>query len=46
MPEASVSDLRELLEYPYRIIHRSGATSIEVVTIVHGRQDLIRQAPS
>ena len=46
VPEASVTELRELLEYPYRIIYRRGAATIEVVTIVHGRQDLTSLLPS
>ena len=33
-------DTRELIERPYRIIYRVRSSAIEVVTILHGRQDL------
>jgi toxin ParE1/3/4 len=40
VPEAGGMDARELVERPYRIIYRVRASVIEVVTILHGRQDL------
>lgn len=43
--EADLEELRELIESPYRIIYRFGATDIVVVTVVHGRQDLASTLP-
>jgi toxin ParE1/3/4 len=42
VPEALNMDLRELVESPYRIIYRARHSTITVVAIVHGRQDLPR----
>ena len=35
VPEFNVSQLRELLERPYRIIYHLRPTKIEVVAVVH-----------
>ena len=40
VPEYERTEIRELIEFPYRVIYRRGPESIEVVAIVHGRQDL------
>ena len=40
VPELSQTDLRELIEAPYRVIYRVRPTAIEVIAILHGRQDL------
>ena len=40
LPEAPTLDIRELIESPYRLIYRVKGEVIEVVAIVHGRQDL------
>lgn len=40
VPEAGPTDIRELIEFPYRIIYRVKASAIEVIAILHGRQDL------
>ena len=40
VPEMSRPELRELIEAPYRVIYRVHPTAIEVVAILHGRQDL------
>ena len=40
VPEAGPADIRELIEFPYRLIYRVGSSTIDVVAIVHGRQDL------
>lgn len=40
VPEARRSNLRELIESPYRILYRVAPTTIEVIAIVHARQDL------
>ena len=37
-------DLRELLERPYRIIYRITPERIEILTVMHYRQLLPRQA--
>lgn len=46
VPEASTLDLRELIESPYRLIYRVHSEAIEVLAIIHGRQDLPSQLPS
>lgn len=38
MPEFQREDLREILEWPYRIIYRLGPKQIEIVTVIHYRQ--------
>lgn len=42
IPEYHAPDIRELVEPPYRVIYRyaEGAPIAEVLTIVHGRQQL------
>jgi toxin ParE1/3/4 len=40
VPEAGQIDLRELIESPYRVIDRVDPAAIEVIAVVHGRQDL------
>lgn len=40
VPEAARSDVRELLEVPYRVIYRVRPDAIEVVAVVHARQQL------
>ena len=40
VPEAGEINVRELYEWPYRVIYRTHAAHIEVVAIVHGRRDL------
>ena len=44
VPEFPQDDLRELVEPPYRVIYRVRADAIEVLAIVHGRQD-VRERP-
>ena len=44
VPEYSRDDLRELLERPYRIIHRIGPERIEIITVMHYRRLLPRKA--
>jgi toxin ParE1/3/4 len=38
--ESRAADLRELIETPYRVIYRATDQYIDVIAIVHGRQDL------
>ena len=44
VPEFPQDDLRELVEPPYRIIYRIRPNAVEVLAIVHGRQD-VRERP-
>ena len=46
VPEFPDSDLRELIEPPYRIVYRAIGDAIQVVAVVHGRQDFERAARS
>jgi plasmid stabilization system protein ParE len=41
VPEAPNADLRELVESSYRVIYRATTTTIVVIAIVHGRQNLL-----
>jgi toxin ParE1/3/4 len=40
VPEAGALDVREVIEQPYRLLYRARPAAIEVLAIVHGRQDL------
>jgi toxin ParE1/3/4 len=40
VPEARDTQIRELFESPYRIIYLVQAARIDVLAVVHGRQDL------
>lgn len=40
VPEFNRSDVRELIEWPYRLIYRVRPDAIEVLSVVHGRQEL------
>jgi plasmid stabilization system protein ParE len=46
VPEYDHPDIRELSEPPHRIIYRyvEGASTVEVLTVVHGRQPLPERA--
>jgi len=44
VPEFPQEDLRELVEPPYRLIYRINPDAVEVLAVVHGRQDL-RERP-
>ena len=46
VPESGHANARELFEHPYRIVYRVRSEAVEVLAIVHGRQDLPSQAPS
>ncbi len=45
VPEAPALEIRELIEFPYRLIYRVHGDVIEVLAIIHGRQDLLRHLP-
>jgi len=40
VPEYDSADIRELIEFPYRLIYHVRPDVIEVVAILHGRQDV------
>ena len=40
VPEFEQPDIRELIEPPYRLMYRIREDAIEVLAILHGRQDL------
>ena len=40
VPELGRREVRELIEWPYRLIYRVRPDAIEVLSILHGRQDL------
>lgn len=40
VPEYEHPEVRELLEFPYRLIYRVRTDAIEVLSIAHGRQQL------
>lgn len=40
VPEYQHPDVRELIERPYRLIYRVRPETVEVLAIVHGRQQL------
>ena len=45
VPEAPTLDIRELIEFPYRLIYRVRDETIEVLAVIHGRQDLASHLP-
>ena len=45
VPEVGAPDVRELLEWPYRLVYRIRPDVIEVVAVIHGRQDFPRALP-
>lgn len=40
VPEAGELDVREVIERPYRLLYRVRPTVVEVLAIVHARQEL------
>ncbi len=40
VPEYGEASIRELLEYPYRIIYQVRASRIEILSVVHGARQL------
>jgi plasmid stabilization system protein ParE len=40
VPEAESPQVREVIEWPYRIIYRVRTETIEVIAVVHVRRDL------
>lgn len=40
VPEFQVPTIREFLVYSYRVIYHTGASTVTVLAVVHGRQNL------
>ncbi len=40
VPEYEAEDIRELIEYPYRVIYRIKAGQIDVLAVIHGARQL------
>lgn len=40
VPEFARSEIRELIEWPYRLVYRVHADVIEVLSVLHGREEL------
>ena len=40
VPESGREDVRELIEPPYRLVYRVQADAVEVLSILHGRQQV------
>ena len=40
VPALGRAESRELLEWPYRLVYRVHADAIEVLSVLHGRQEL------
>lgn len=45
VPEAPGVEIRELVEPPYRVLYRVRYDTVEIVAILHGRQDLPSHLP-
>ena len=45
VPEYQAPEVRELVEFPYRLISRVQLDAIEVLAILHGRQELRPRLP-
>jgi toxin ParE1/3/4 len=39
VPELENQNIRELIVYPYRLIYKVSAGTIEILTLIHGKQD-------
>ena len=40
VPEFARAEIRELIEWPYRLVYRVRPDAIEVLSVLHGRRDL------
>ena len=40
VPEFARPEIRELIEWPYRLVYRVHPDAIELLSVLHGRQDL------
>jgi toxin ParE1/3/4 len=46
VPQYSEASIRELLVYPYRILYRTAASRVEVLSVVHGARQLPPDVPT
>lgn len=40
VPEFARAEIRELIDWPYRLVYRVHADAVEVLSVLHGRQEL------
>jgi len=40
VPEFSMEQIREVIEYPYRIVYYTKPEHIEIIAVVHGAQNI------
>lgn len=40
VPEYDTPEIREVIEWPYRIIYRSSPDRIDIVAVIHGAREL------
>jgi len=45
VPEYQSAEIRELVEFPYRLIYRVQPDAIEVLAILHGRREVGPRSP-
>src|SRR5262245_25452604 len=45
VPEYSDESIREILEHPYRIIHRLSTDRVDILSVIHGSRRLPRTPP-
>ena len=45
VPETDRDDIRELIYRNYRVIYRYGGNRIQIVTLLHGRREILQMPP-
>jgi len=40
VPEYDAEDIREIIEYPYRIIYRIKSNQIDILAVIHGARNI------
>ncbi len=45
VPEYDRDDVREVLEYPYRIIYRTSDDRVDILAVIHGARQLPKELP-
>ncbi len=45
VPEYQSAEVRELVEFPYRLIYRVQPDAIEVLAVLHGRREMGPRSP-
>lgn len=43
IPEYELDQIREVIEHPYRIIYHIKSDQIDVLAVLHGAQDVLRE---